>query len=242
MTTAIYVRVSTADQSCDMQKEECLRMAAFKGWEKTEIFEDHGISGVKKTRPALEKMLWDCRHGKFKRVLVWKLDRFGRNTAHLVTAVDELTNLGIDFVSMTESFDTSTSMGRACLTIMAACAQLERDNIAERTKAGLRAAKAAGTKLGRRKSCYIGEVVGLHREGWSPVMIAKELQVSVSTVKSRIREAKAIAKARAAAGVHIPITRAEYLAAGGGSGAKAEALARKVELDSRRLVYHTNTM
>jgi DNA invertase Pin-like site-specific DNA recombinase len=188
--TVIYARVSTNDQSVQMQLDECQRLVAFRGWTVTETFIDQGVSGSRVTRPALEELMRAVRGGKVTRVLVWKLDRFGRNAAHLVTAVDELNSLGVEFCSMTEAFDTSQAMGRAMLTILAAVAQLERENIKERSKAGVARARREGKQIGRAKVCTPGEVVRLIEGGMSQRQAAKHLGVGHATVDRRMKEAR----------------------------------------------------
>jgi DNA invertase Pin-like site-specific DNA recombinase len=189
MKTVIYARVSTNDQDLSMQLAECRRLAEFRGWEVVGEYLEQGVSGAKSSRPELERLTKDMRLGKFRRVLVWKLDRFGRNASHLVSAVDEMTRLKVEFVSMTENFDTAAPMGRAVLHILAAVAQLERDNIAERTKAGIAHAKRRGKRLGRPKACSPGEVVQLLEDGLNLSKIAKQLGVGRATALRRRNEA-----------------------------------------------------
>ena len=110
---------------------------------------DEGISGTKDSRPALNELMNDAKQRRFDMVLVWRFDRFARSTKHLILALEEFKNLGIDFVSFQENIDTSSPLGSAIFTIISAVAQLERDIIAERVKAGLRRARENGKKLGR---------------------------------------------------------------------------------------------
>lgn len=190
----IYARVSTDEQSTEMQLTECRRLAEFRGWGVSLEYVDNGHSGTKATRPALERLMRDVRCGKVGRVLVWKLDRFGRSASHLVQAIEEFNRLGVEFVSMTENLETSTPMGRAVLTILAAVAQLERDNIAERTKAALAHAKRRGVKVGRPRACSPGEVRRLvEDEGLNPREASKRLGVGISSVKRRLAEARQLA-------------------------------------------------
>ena len=112
----------------------------------TRIYTDHGVSGATACRPHLDSCLDHLREGDV--LTVWKLDRLGRNTQHVLAVVDELTSRGIGFRSLTEGLHTDGPMGTAMLTIMAAFAQLERDTMIER-RAGLAAAAANGRKGGR---------------------------------------------------------------------------------------------
>ncbi len=146
---AIYARVSTNEQSTEPQLLDLRRYADQRGWDVYQVYDDKGISGTRNSRPALDDLMNDARKRRFDVVLVWRFDRFARSTKHLVLALEEFKNLGIDFVSYQENIDTSSPLGAAIFTIIGAVAQLERDIIAERVKGGLRRAKSNGTKLGR---------------------------------------------------------------------------------------------
>ncbi len=149
---ALYARVSTTDQSTDSQLLDLRRYVSERGWNIFTEYVDEGISGTKDSRPALNDLMNDARKRRFDVVLVWRFDRFARSTKHLILALEEFRNLGIDFVSYQENIDTSSPLGSAIFTIISAVAQLERDIIAERVKAGLRRAKEDGKKLGRPKA------------------------------------------------------------------------------------------
>jgi len=149
MRTAIYARVSTTDQSTDSQLLDLKRYIQERKWLIFKEYVDEGISGTKDNRPALNELMNDAKKRRFDVVLVWRFDRFARSTQHLMGALDDCHNLGIDFISYQENIDTSSSLGKAIFTIISAVAQLERDIISERVKAGLRRAKENGTKLGR---------------------------------------------------------------------------------------------
>ena len=125
---------------------------------------------------------------KFDAVLCWRFDRFARSTTHLLLALDQFRNLGIDFVSYQENIDTSSPLGSAIFTIISAVAQLERDIIRERVKMGLRRAKAQGKKLGRpRASIDPDKLRELHRAGLSHRQIAAELGTSHASVGRALR-------------------------------------------------------
>src|SRR5262249_5906388 len=129
-----------ADQNMELQLN-ALRDAGVE-----RVFRDQ-ISGSATDRPGLDACLDHLREGDV--LTVWKLDRLGRNTQHVLAVVDQLTSRGIGFRSLTEGLTTQGAMGKAMLTIMAAFAQLERDTMIERTRAGLAAAAANGRKGGR---------------------------------------------------------------------------------------------
>lgn len=147
---AIYLRVSTSMQSLAPQRLDLINFAAQRGWHVIEEYADEAVSGVRDRRPALDRLMADARRRKFEVVLCWRFDRFARSTKMLVDALETFRTLGIDFVSYQEALDTSTPMGTCVFVIISALARLERDIIAERVKAGLRAAVARGAKLGRR--------------------------------------------------------------------------------------------
>ncbi len=180
----IYCRVSTQDQSTDSQLLDLRRYAADRGWEVYREFCDNGVSGSVDNRPALNALMDDAKKRRFDSVLVWRFDRFARSTTHLLLALDQFRNLGIDFVSYQENIDTSSPLGAAIFTIISAVAQLERDIIRERVKAGLRRAKAQGKQLGRpRVIVDAGRIAALRAEGWSWSMITTELHISKGTAQ-----------------------------------------------------------
>ena len=149
----LYCRVSTGMQQTGLEsqvralREYCKRC----GLNNYEIFEDENQSGTKKSRPALDDMMKRVRAGECEKVIVYNFSRFARSVTHLLSALQEFENLGVKFLSMSESIDTETPIGRALFTILGSVAQLERDLIAERVKNGLANAKAKGIHLGRHK-------------------------------------------------------------------------------------------
>ena len=150
MRAAIYARVSTADQTCENQLIDLRRYCAARGWDATE-YVDTGVSGAKDRRPALDQLMTDARRRKVDTVVVWRLDRFGRNLRHLITAIEELNAAGVSFVSMGENIDTASPTGRLLLGIMGSFAEFERERIRERIHAGLARARRHGQKLGRKR-------------------------------------------------------------------------------------------
>lgn len=188
MKAAIYARVSTLDQEPENQLAELRRYVDARGWEAVEHV-DKGVSGAKDRRPAFDALLTDARRRRFDVVVVWRLDRFGRNLRHLVTVIDDLNALGIAFVSLGEGLDLTTPAGRLQLHVLAALAEFERARIAERVQAGLARARSAGKKLGRPLSQVpvdrLARVEGLPlNEG------AARLGVSRSTLKRWRRRAR----------------------------------------------------
>jgi len=180
---AIYARVSTTDQSTESQLLDLRRYADSRGWHVYREYTDEGISGTKDSRPALNELMSHARKRKFDMVLVWRFDRFARSTKHLILALEEFRHLGIAFVSFSENIDTSSPLGSAIFTIISAVAQLERDIIAERVRAGLRRARANGKRLGRPKAKLEPERVRqLRAQGLSIRQVAEVVGISKSTV------------------------------------------------------------
>jgi DNA invertase Pin-like site-specific DNA recombinase len=190
MKIALYARVSTDGQDPEVQLQALRAHATNRGWTIVEEFVDHGFSGAKEKRPALDRMIKAAWTGTFQAVLVWRFDRFARSVKHLLTALEQFRSLKINFISLQEQLDTSTPIGHAMFTIIGAMAQLERDIIRERVKAGLDRARARGIRLGRPvASAQPDQVLALHGEGLSLPDIAQQLHCSRSTVKRRLREA-----------------------------------------------------
>lgn len=152
MRVAIYARVSTADQHTGNQLDELRRYTALRQWAVHQEYVDEGISGAKESRPALDAMVKDARRRRFDAVLVWRLDRLGRNLRHLILLLDDLQALGVSFVSLAEGIDATTPAGKLQLHILGAIAEFERGRIQERVRAGLAHARAQGKRLGRRRS------------------------------------------------------------------------------------------
>ena len=138
-----YVRVSTREQSLDLQIDALKQAGCIK------IFEDYGVSGAKFERPGLVKALEYLRPDDV--LVVWKLDRLGRSLQDLLHIVNDLGKRGVGFMSLTEGFDTTTPNGKLIFSIFGALAEFERAIIRERVNAGLDAARARGVKCGRRK-------------------------------------------------------------------------------------------
>ncbi len=147
--TAIYMRVSTASQKPDSQKDGLYAYAGRAGLIIVSEYLDIAVSGRKEGRPQLNDLMKASRNYEFDCVLVWKFDRFARSVAHLLRALEEFNHLGIRFISVQDQVDTKTPMGKAMFTIIGALAELESSLIGERVKAGMAAAKARGKKPGR---------------------------------------------------------------------------------------------
>jgi DNA invertase Pin-like site-specific DNA recombinase len=187
MRIAIYARVSTKDQSCDLQLRDLRAYCSARGFNLIGEYVDVGQSGAKDSRPELDKLMGDARKRQFDAVVVWRFDRFARSTKHLLAALEEFRSLGIQFISYQENMDTSSPLGQALFTIVSAVAQLERDLIRERVSAGIRNAQANGKKLGRPTSAVDrDQIQQLKTEGHSLRQIAARLGVGYGTVRSRL--------------------------------------------------------
>ena len=147
--TAIYMRVSTAYQKHDLQRDGLVDYADRAGLQIVKEYLDTAVSGKKEGRPALKELMKAARNHEFDSVLVWKFDRFARSVSHLLRALDTFNHLNIRFVSVQDQIDTQSPMGKAMFTIIGAMAELESSLISERVKAGMAAAKSRGKKLGR---------------------------------------------------------------------------------------------
>src|SRR3954469_16887357 len=146
---ALYLRVSTIDQHPETQLHDLRLMAQQRGYVITREYTDR-ISGTRAKRPGLDELLHDARRGRFDVVLVWAFDRMARSVKHFLEVLDDLTHLNIEFVSFRENIDTSGPLGRALIVIIGAIAELERNLIIERVRAGMRRAKLEGRHIGRR--------------------------------------------------------------------------------------------
>lgn len=176
MRAAIYARVSTFDQEPENQLVELRRYGAARNWTAAE-YVDRGVSGTKDRRPDLDRLLADARRRRFDVLVVWRLDRLGRNLRHLIVLLEELQALGIAFVSLGEGIDATTPAGKLQMHILGAIAEFERARIAERVKAGLQRARAQGKRLGRPRKARAAIVV----PGGSVRAAAQQWGVSKST-------------------------------------------------------------
>jgi DNA invertase Pin-like site-specific DNA recombinase len=182
---AIYARVSTTNHGQDvtLQTRELQQFAEARGWRVAGTYIDDGVSGAKDSRPDLNRLMADAHKRCFDVVAVWRFDRFARSVSHLLRALETFSALGIAFVSLSEQMDTTTPTGKMVFTVLGAVAELERSLIAERVRAGLRNARAKGTRLGRpRISVDVPRVTRLRAEGRTVREIADTLGMSRSLV------------------------------------------------------------
>jgi DNA invertase Pin-like site-specific DNA recombinase len=187
---AIYVRVSTPDQHVESQSYDLRELAAHRGYEIVHEYEDRGISGTKARRPGLDALMADARRKKFSVVLVAAFDRIARSTRNFLQIIDELDNMGIEFISRREGVATGDAMGRLFVTIISAIAELERSLVVERVKSGMRRAKLEGRQIGRaRLDINREQVVIDRRSGLSLTQVAKRHNISRASVCRLMKEA-----------------------------------------------------
>jgi DNA invertase Pin-like site-specific DNA recombinase len=184
---AVYLRVSTKEQTTENQRLELTRVAEQRGWQIVIIHEDHGISGSKgrDKRPAFDQLHKDAARGKIDVVMAWSIDRLGRSLHHVVAFMAELGELGVGLYLHQQAVDSSTPAGRAMLAMCGVFAEFEREMIRERVHAGLSRAKAQGKRLGRpRVGPDVERAIKLRRsQGVGILKIARELGVGTSVVQ-----------------------------------------------------------
>jgi DNA invertase Pin-like site-specific DNA recombinase len=184
---ALYARVSTAEQSSAMQRDEMQTFCQRRGWDLIEEYVDEGFSGSQASRPALNHLLADAKRRKFDVVLVYRYDRFARSLRQLVNALEEFRALGIDFVSLHEGVDTSTPNGLLVFGIFASIAEFERELIRARVRSGLAAARARGRRLGRpRKALDAARIAKLRDSGRSWRAVARDLGTNTATARRAV--------------------------------------------------------
>ena len=151
MKGALYLRVSTQEQTTLNQEIELRRYCKNNNIEIYKVYKDEGVSGAKTSRPQLDLMLQDMRKKLFDCIIVWKFDRLGRSTAHLLQVLEELRNKNIRLIATSQNIDTSTPMGKFFFTILSGFAEMEREMIRERIKLGLARRRKQGKPVGRQK-------------------------------------------------------------------------------------------
>lgn len=182
----IYVRVSTQDQSCELQRRELTQYCQARGWTILRVYEDKA-SGTTSNRIMLQELLADARARKIDIVVCWKMDRFARSLKDLVGMLQEFTDLGVSFCSLKDAVDLSTSTGRLMIHIIGAFAQFEADLIRERVRAGLSNARRKGQRLGRPPTIDQDRVVRLRSTGMSLTQIAEAVGGTKSAVAKTLR-------------------------------------------------------
>lgn len=185
---AIYLRVSTLDQHPETQLYDLRVLAQQRGFQIVAEYTDR-ISGAKARRPGLDDLLYNARRRQFDVVVTWAFDRLARSVRHFLEVLDELNHLGIEFVSFRENIDTGGPLGRAVVIIVGAIAELERNLIIERVRAGMRRAKLEGRHIGRRPLEIDRAAILRDREnGFSLSQLADAHHISRATASRVLRE------------------------------------------------------
>ena len=186
MNVGIYVRVSTLQQTTDNQKLELYEVCERNYWTVVEEYNET-VSGTKgeSDRDELKRMLTDASRRKFDKLVVWSVDRLGRNMKHLVTVLSQMKDLDVDIYSYKQGIDTSTTMGSSFFYMVGIFAELENNMRSERQKIGIRRALESGAKFGRKSKLsksVLTQIHSLREQGQSMRQISKELDISVATV------------------------------------------------------------
>lgn len=207
MRTAIYARVSTTDQNCELQLRELREYCQRREWTIAGEYVDTGFSGSKASRPELNRIMQDAGQHRFDAVLVWKIDRFGRSVLNLSEQIGQLNSWGIRFIATSQNIDTDQSnpMSRLMLHILAALSEFERELIKERVTAGVQTYRDAYRrgKIGEKRHSRSGKdlphgrprrifdrrrAVEYHESGMSIRKIARKLGVGLATIQRVISE------------------------------------------------------
>lgn len=188
-----YARVSTEEQSVDMQVDALLNAGVLE-----ENIYSENLSGTLKNRPQLKAAMRALREGDT--FVVWKLDRVARSMQHLLEVVAEFNERGVYFESVTDKIDTGTPSGTLQFHMLGAFAQFERDIIRERTQAGVDRAKAKGVKFGAKHIVPPEDMPKIwkrvNEKGETKVSVAKEYEVHVQTITRRLKEYEAEMEAK----------------------------------------------
>jgi len=185
----IYARVSTDEQNPDAQVRDLREYVNNRGWKNVKEYVDLGVSGAKDSRPKWNE-LWDAiQKGRVHVLVVHALDRIGRSLPHLVKVLSVIVERNITLVSYRENLDLSTAQGRMIAGLFSVLAEYELSMIRERTRAGMRAAKARGSKIGNQKRFFdTTKATELRDQGWGQIRIARELGVGVGRVNRWAQE------------------------------------------------------
>lgn len=196
MTTAVYYRVSTDDQTLESQRVHV------EGWlasplgepyaHNVTVYKDVGISGTSLKRPGFQKMLRDAEKGRVKTVIVFKMDRLTRTAITAISVILRFDEIGVQFISTTQpQFSHGMPFRHAIIAIFAELAQMERDGIVERVRSGMAAARLRGVKFGaplKATEAKAAEAVALRQQGLTYVAIAERIGLSVGSVHKMLKQ------------------------------------------------------
>jgi len=188
-TAAIYARVSTDKQKAEMQVVELKNYVKRRGLNLGQTYIDQGYTGGNMQRPAFGQMMDDAHKRAFDVLIVWKLDRLSRSLKDLITTLETLGSLGVDFISYDNSLDTSTPTGKLVFHVVGSVAEFERDIIRERVRAGLANARRNGKRLGRPSilAKVSPKIYILKEKGLSNRAIAIRVGVGEATVRRALK-------------------------------------------------------
>ncbi len=184
MRVALYLRVSTDDQTVENQRQALQLAASTRGWTVTHTFADEGISGAKRSRPGFDAMLQAAARHEFDVVAAWSLDRLGRSVLNLSLFLSESREAGVALYLHQQQIDTSTAAGRMMFSVLGSLAEYERELIIERTKAGMSRARSQGKRIG------------------SPAVLSQETRRAISAMRGQM-SARAAAAAAGVSKSHV---------------------------------------
>lgn len=189
MSIAAYIRVSTHEQSTELQKRDIEAYSVKEGlalsW-----YSDEGVSGTTNQRPDLTRLMEDVRSGKVTTLIVWKMDRLFRSLKDLIDTLQELDKMGCVFISLKDNIDLSTPTGRLMMHLLGAFAEFEASLIRERVRAGLANAKAKGKKLGRPRTIEYTAIRKARQQGLTYDQIQTTLNVSRGAICRSLKAEK----------------------------------------------------
>ncbi len=190
MRVALYIRVSTKDQTTENQRIELLEICRRNNYEVVEIY-DETVSGTKdlKERPQLKKLLKEASQKKFQKLIIWSIDRLGRNLVNILSVLEQLRELDIEVFSYRQGIDSSTSMGRSFMAMVGIFSEIETDLRKERQRIGIKRALAQGARFGRKSVItpkFRKEALSFREEGKSYNQIAHLLNSNKATVYKAI--------------------------------------------------------
>jgi DNA invertase Pin-like site-specific DNA recombinase len=195
----IYLRVSQRDQTTDNQRIDLERVAEQRGWQIVDAYLDHGVSGKRDSRPALDRLRKDASRGKLDVVMAWSIDRLGRSLHHVVNLLAELTEEKVAVYLHQQQVDSTTTAGKAMLGMCAVFAEFEWNSTSDRIKAGIARARKEGKHIGRPGSVTAKTEAKIRKllagrvkagKHWEPgiLKIAKMVGCGVSTVQRVLAE------------------------------------------------------
>jgi DNA invertase Pin-like site-specific DNA recombinase len=193
MRAAIYARVSTQEQTVEQQVRACVKYCEVQGWT-YDIYADEGVSGAKTSRPEFNKMMSGIRADTYQAIVIWKLDRLGRSTIHLLQLLEEFRNRNITIAITTGNIDTSRPEGRLFFTIIAGFAELEREYIKQRINASIETKKLKGIPMGRKPGSKdkkprskMGYIARYERQKHSKSWYAREREKQLAEEMARLK-------------------------------------------------------